>query len=80
MGLRTSVFSLLVNMKLEIVKVPLKNGKSCYEYTLSEGPDGIEQVHGYATDLIVAFTKVLEWQERISRDYSEEITGELEEL
>lgn len=67
-------------MKLEIVSVPLRGGKKCYEYTLFEGPGGVEQVHGYAIDLIVAFTKVLEWQERISRDYSEEVTGELEEL
>jgi len=56
-------------MRLEITDHHYSDGREFYEYTLYDGPDGIEKVHGYATDLIVAFTKVLEWRERISRDY-----------
>lgn len=62
-------------MKLEILNHFSPEGGEYYEYTLFDGPDGIERVHGYSTDLIVAFTKVLEWRERIARDYIEE--GEL---
>lgn len=58
-------------MKLEITNHFSPEGKEYFEYTLYDGPDGIEKVHGYATDLIVAFTKILEWRERIARDYVE---------
>ena len=58
-------------MKLEIVSHFYPDGKEIYEYNLYDGPDGIERVHGYATDLIVTFTKILEWRERISRDYQD---------
>lgn len=56
-------------MKLEIVNRISPEGKEYYEFTLMDGPDGIEKVHGYSVDLIVVFTKVLEWRERIFRDY-----------
>lgn len=58
-------------MKLEINNHFDLVGREYFEYTLYDGPDGIEKVHGYATDLIVVFTKVLEWRERIARDYVE---------
>lgn len=45
------------------------NGKEHFEFTLFDGPDGRERAHGYSTDLIVAFTKIIEWREMISRDY-----------
>jgi hypothetical protein len=63
-------------MRLEITDHYYSDGKEFYEYTLYDGPDGIEKVHGYATDLIVAFTKVLEWRERISRDYLDSDEGQ----
>ncbi len=55
-------------MKLEVVSHWVK-GKEHFEFTLFDGPDGLERAHGYSTDLIVAFTKVIEWREKISRDY-----------
>jgi len=57
-------------MKLEITTIKSPNGQEVYEFCLSDGPDDKERVHGYSTDLILAFTKVLEWKERINRDYS----------
>lgn len=59
-------------MKLEVINHFTEDGKEFYEYTLYDGPDGKERVHGYAVDLIVAFTKIIEWRERISRDYLDE--------
>ena len=55
-------------MKIEIHSEE-HNGKEYYEFTLLEGPKNSERVHGYSTDLITAFTKVIEWRERILRDY-----------
>lgn len=58
-------------MKLQIDSHFNSDGKEFFEYTLYDGPDGIEKVHGYSMDLILAFTKILEWRERIARDYTE---------
>lgn len=58
-------------MKINIV-TKFSNGKEFYEFELFDGPDEIEHVKGFSTDLINAFTKVLEWRERIARDYAEE--------
>lgn len=58
-------------MKLLIESKQNSEGKEFFEYTLYDGPDGIEKVHGYSVDLIMAFTKILEWRERIARDYSD---------
>lgn len=58
-------------MKLEISNFYNDHGKEFFKYEMHDGPDGIEEVRGYASDLIVAFTKILEWRERISRDYRE---------
>lgn len=67
--LRNSTKKLI--MKIEI-KTGTSNGKEYYEFDLWDGPDGIEHVRGFSTDLINVFTKVLEWRERISREYEEE--------
>lgn len=56
-------------MRLEITNFFNDHGKEFFKYELLDGPDDEEKVQGYASDLIVAFTKVLEWRERISRDY-----------
>lgn len=56
-------------MKIEITSRYMPDGKEFYEWTLADGPEGIEEVHGYATDLITAFSKVIEWRERIAAEY-----------
>ena len=57
-------------MKIEI-KNGTSNGKEYYEFDLWDGPNGIEHVRGFSTDLINVFTKILEWRERISREYED---------
>ena len=56
-------------MLIKILNHFSNDGQEYIEWDLYEGPDGIEHVHGYAKDLIQAFSKILEWQERISNDY-----------
>jgi hypothetical protein len=58
-------------MKVKILNRCTPDGKEFFEWWLFDGPDGIEEVHGYATDLITSFTKILEWRERIASDYNE---------
>jgi HKD family nuclease len=60
-------------MKLEIISFINESGKEFFKYELLDGPNNEERVQGYATDLIIAFTKVLEWRERISRDFSQSV-------
>lgn len=55
-------------MKIEVVN-HLVDGREHFEFTLYDGPNGEERAHGYSTDLIVAFTKIIEWREMIARDY-----------
>jgi len=55
-------------MRIEI-RSSLSNGKEFFEFELLDGPGEIEHVKGYSNDLINAFTKVLEWRERIALDY-----------
>ena len=65
-------------MLIKIVNKLTKGGGEFYEWTLYDGPDGIEEVHGYATDLITAFSKIIEWRERIAAEYAAEIVQDLE--
>lgn len=67
-------------MKVEIVDRFTPDGKEFYEWWLWDGPDGIEEVHGYATDLITAFSKIIEWRERIAAEYVAEFEKDLETL
>ena len=55
-------------MKIEILNRFTPDGREFYEWFLFDGPDGSEEVRGYATDLITTFTKLLEWRERIAAD------------
>jgi len=55
-------------MKIEISN-HFANEKEYFRFNLYDGPDGIEHVSGFAVDLIETFGKILEWRERISRDY-----------
>jgi len=56
-------------MLIEVTNHFNNNGSEYFEWTLYDGPDGIEKVHGYATDLVHAFSKIIEWRERIGNDY-----------
>jgi hypothetical protein len=60
-------------MLVNIINAFTNDGKEYYKWELYDGPDGIEHVHGYATDLITAFSKLLEWHERISADYANDL-------
>ncbi len=59
-------------MKVKIDDRFTPDGKAFFEWYLWDGPDGIEEVHGYATDLITAFSKIIEWRERIAADYTQD--------
>lgn len=59
-------------MKVKIVNKFTSAGQEFYEWSLRDGPEEAEEVHGYATDLITAFSKILEWRERIAADYAED--------
>jgi hypothetical protein len=56
-------------MKVEIINRFTPDGVEYIEWDLYDGPDGIDHAHGYAVDLIQAFSKILEWRERIANDY-----------
>lgn len=63
-------------MKIEILNHFTKNGQEFFYWTLWDGPDGIDEVKGFATDLAEVFSKILEWRERIAADYVEQINHE----
>ena len=59
-------------MKIEIESKHTQDGKEYYEWSLVDGPEGIDRARGYATDLIIAFSKLMEWRERIAIDYTQD--------
>ena len=63
-------------MKVEITSQFTNNGKMFYHWSMFTGPDGIDEVRGFASDLIEVFSKIVEWQERIALDYIDEPTKE----
>jgi len=67
-------------MKIEINNHFSADGKQFYYWTLYDGPDGIDEVKGFATDLIEVFSKIVEWRERIGRDYAEESLEDMKTL
>lgn len=67
-------------MRIRILDKYTPDGNLYYEWWLNEGPDGIDEVHGYATDLITAFSKIIEWREKIAQDYADEVLEDLETL
>ena len=58
-------------MKIEITSKWAADGREFYEWDLWDGPDRIDHVHGYAADIIAAFSKLIEWRERIANDYTD---------
>lgn len=67
-------------MRAEIFDRYTSDGRVFFEWSLWDGPEGIEEVHGYATDLITAFSKIIEWRERIAADYAAEVAKDLDTL
>ena len=67
-------------MKVKIIDRFTPSGKIFYEWWLFDGPEGIEEIRGFATDLIIAFSKILEWHERIGADYAAEVEADIETL
>lgn len=67
-------------MLIQIVDRFTSEGKQFYEFHLYDGPDGIEEVRGYATDLITTFSKLIEWRERIGADYAAEMLADMDTL
>ena len=63
-------------MRIEINNHHTKEGQEFYYWTLHDGPDEVDEVKGFATDLIEVFSKIIEWRERISKDYNDDNTTE----
>jgi hypothetical protein len=59
-------------MKIEITNHFTSDGKEYIEWDLWDGPaDCSDHAHGYASDLVQAFSKIFEWRERIAADYND---------
>ena len=58
-------------MKIEIRTESTRDGKEFYYWKMLDGPDGIDEVQGFAIDLIEVFSKIIEWRERLAKDYTE---------
>ncbi len=59
-------------MKIEIHSRFTADGREYIEWDLWYGPaDCFDHAHGYATDLVQAFSKIFEWRERIAADYAD---------
>ena len=67
-------------MKIEILSRFTSDGREYIEWDLYDGPDGIEHAHGYASDLVTAFSKIFEWRERIAADYVAEVNADMDTL
>jgi hypothetical protein len=62
-------------MKLEITNHFAPNGTEFFYWKLFDGTENIDEVSGFGSDLIEVFSKVIEWRERISRDYIDNETN-----
>jgi len=67
-------------MQIEIINHFTPDGKEFYYWTLYDGPDGIDEVKGFAMDLIEVFSKIVEWRERIGQDYANEVLEDIETI
>jgi hypothetical protein len=62
----------LYAMKVEIINHFTPDGREYIEWDLWDGPaDSSDHAHGYAIDLVQAFSKIFEWRERIAADYND---------
>jgi hypothetical protein len=61
-------------MRIEIHDHKTKD-QTFYYWELYDGPDGSDEVKGFAVDLIEVFSKIVEWRERISKDYADNTTN-----
>lgn len=62
-------------MKVEIIN-HFPEGREVFYWTLYDGPDGIDKVSGWAVSLEEALTKILQWRQRISNDYFDNLGSE----
>ena len=53
-------------MRIEITNHYSADGTEFYYWSLWDGPDGKDEVKGFAKDIIEVFSKVVEWRERIA--------------
>jgi hypothetical protein len=65
-------------MRIEILNRVTADGREYIEWNLWDGPEDIDHAHGYASDLVQAFSKIFEWRERIAADYAQEILADME--
>jgi hypothetical protein len=65
-------------MKIEILNRFTPDRREYIEWNLWDGPEDIDHAHGYASDLVQAFSKIFEWRERIAADYADEILADIE--
>ena len=59
-------------MKVEITNHFTPDGREYFRWEIFDGPDGIEHARGFASDIVIAFTKIIEWRERIALDYTQD--------
>jgi len=59
-------------MKVEITNHFLPDGREYFRWEIYDGPDGIEHARGFASDIVIAFTKIIEWRDRIALDYTQD--------
>ena len=57
-------------MRIEIHDHKTKD-QTFYYWELFDGPDSKDEVKGFAVDLIEVFSKIVEWRERIAKDYAD---------
>lgn len=68
-------------MKISIVNKFTPDGREFIEWDIWYGPaDCSDHAHGYAVDLVQAFSKIFEWKERMDQDYAEELLSDLDTL
>jgi hypothetical protein len=51
------------------------NDKTFYYWELYDGPNDQDEAKGFAVDLIEVFSKIVEWRERIAKDYADNTTN-----
>jgi len=68
---------LSTQMKVEITNHFTSDKREYFRWEIYDGPDGIEHARGFASDIVIAFTKIMEWRERIAMDYTQDIDTDI---